>query len=76
VEREVQRWLSARAAPVAIAIPQEPKVETSAGPGQAEQSGPRVRPLFGPTVPLVAERGSEAEELWAATTPSLRRMRW
>jgi hypothetical protein len=69
VEREVQRWLSARAAPIAIAIPQEPKVETSARPGQAGQSGPRPRPLFGPTVPLVAERGSESEELLGGNTP-------
>jgi len=69
VEREVQRWLSARAAPVAIAIPQEPKVETSARSGQAGQSGSRARPLFGPTVPLVAERGSESEELLGGNTP-------
>jgi uncharacterized protein len=60
VEREVQRWLSARSAPVAVAIPEEPKVEA---PAPAGRSGPRARPLFGPTVPLIAKRGSESEEL-------------
>jgi uncharacterized protein len=60
VEREVQRWMSARAAPIAIAIPEEPKVEASAHAGQ---TGSRARPLSGPTVPLIAERGSESEEL-------------
>src|SRR5579871_5425142 len=34
VEREVQRWMSnARSAPVAVAIPEEPKVDTAARPG-------------------------------------------
>jgi len=61
VEREVQRWMSARAAPVAIAIPEEPKIDAAARAGQA--SGSRARPLSGPTVPLIAERGSESEEL-------------
>lgn len=60
VEREVQRWLSARAAPVAVAIPEEPKVEASAG---GSRSGPRARPLAGPAVPLIAERGSETDDL-------------
>jgi hypothetical protein len=60
VEREVQRWLSARAAPVALAIPEEPKVEA---PAPAGRSGARARPLSGPTVPLIAERGSESDEL-------------
>jgi len=60
VEREVQRWLSARAAPVALAIPEEPKVEV---PAAAARAGARARPLAGPAVPLIAERGSETEEL-------------
>jgi len=59
VEREVQRWLSARTAPVAVAIPEEPKVEAAA----AGRSGPRARPLAGPAVPLIAERGSETDDL-------------
>jgi uncharacterized protein len=53
--------MSARAAPVAIAIPEEPKVDAAARAGQA--SGSRARPLSGPTVPLIAERGGESEEL-------------
>ena len=59
VEREVQRWMSARATPIAIAIPEEP-VDAA---GRAGQSGSRARPLSGPTVPLIAERGSESDEL-------------
>ena len=58
VEREVQRWLSARSAPVAVAIPEEPKIEVPAG-----RAGPKARPLAGPVVPLIAERGSETDDL-------------
>ena len=65
VEREVQRWLSARAAPVALTIPEEPKVEA---PAPAGRSGPRARPLSGPAVPLIAKRGSESEELLGGNT--------
>jgi len=61
VEREVQRWLSTRAAPVAVSIPEEPKVEAPAA--AASRPGPRARPLTGPAVPLVAERGSETDDL-------------
>jgi uncharacterized protein len=60
VEREVQRWLSARAAPVAVSIPEEPKVEA---PAASNRSGPHARPLAGPAVPLIAERGSETDDL-------------
>jgi uncharacterized protein len=60
VEREVQRWLSTRAAPVAVSIPEEPKVEA---PAAATRSGPHARPLAGPVVPLIAERGSETGDL-------------
>jgi uncharacterized protein len=63
VEREVQRWLSARAAPVAVSIPEEPKVET---PAAASRAGPHARPLAGPAVPLIAERGSETDDLLGA----------
>ena len=58
VEREVQRWLSTRSAPVAVSIPEEPKVEAA-----ASKPGPHARPLTGPAVPLVAERGSETDDL-------------
>jgi hypothetical protein len=60
VEREVQRWLSTRAAPVAVSIPEEPKLEL---PAAASRSGPHARPLAGPVVPLIAERGSETDDL-------------
>jgi len=60
VEREVQRWLSTRAAPVAVSIPEEPKVEAAAA---ASRAGPHARPLSGPAVSLVAERGSETDDL-------------
>src|SRR5215470_1726664 len=59
VEREVQRWLSTRAAPVAVSIPEEPKVE----PATPSRLGPHARPMSGPAVPLVAERGNETEDL-------------
>lgn len=64
VEREVQRWLSTRAAPVAVAIPEEPKVDPAAAAAAAAgRSGPHARPLAGPAVPLIAERGSETDDL-------------
>jgi uncharacterized protein len=67
VEREIQRWLSARATLVALPIPEEPKIDASAGarPGTSP-AGPRARPLAGPTVPLIGERSSESEELLGA----------
>jgi uncharacterized protein len=72
VEREVQRWLSTRAAPVAVAIPEEPKVEPAAkveaGAAAASRSGPHVRPLAGPVVPLIAGRGSETDDLLGGNT--------
>jgi uncharacterized protein len=66
VEREVQRWMSARTAPVATAVPAEPKVEV---PDRAGPSGSRARPLSGPVVPLTAERKSDdSEELLGSDT--------
>jgi len=59
VEREVQRWMSTRAAPVAVSIPEEPKVE----PATPSRPGPHARPMSGPAVPLVAERGNETADL-------------
>jgi hypothetical protein len=69
VEREVQRWLSTRAAPVAVSIPEEPKVEAPAA--AASKPGPRARPLTGPAVPLVAERGSETDDLLGGSARQL-----
>jgi uncharacterized protein len=62
VQREVQRWLSAPAAPVAVSVPEEPKVEAAAA-AAASRPGPHARPLAGPAVPLIAERGSETDDL-------------
>ncbi len=59
VQREVQRWLSTRAAPVAVSVPEEPKVEAAA----ASRPGPHPRPLAGPAVSLIAERGNETDDL-------------
>jgi uncharacterized protein len=73
VERDMQRWLTARATPVALpAEPEEPKAEAATGraapagaPGTAAVTpdGARARPLAGPAVPLVAERSGESAEL-------------
>jgi hypothetical protein len=60
VEREVQRRLSTWPAPVALTIPEEPKVEA---PVPAGRPGAHARPLSGPVVPLIAKRGSESDEL-------------
>jgi hypothetical protein len=67
VEREVQRWLSTRAAPMAVSIPEEPKVEAAAA-AAASRPGPHARPLNGPAVPLVAERGSDPDDLLGGNT--------
>jgi len=67
VEREVQRWLSTRSVPVAVAIPEEPKVDAAA----ASRPGPRARPLAGPAVPLMAERGGESDELLGGNARTL-----
>ena len=61
VEREVQRWLTVRPTSVAVATPEEPKVEAVAD--AAGRSGPHARPLAGPAVPLTAERGRETDDL-------------
>ena len=61
VEREVQRWLNARTAPMAVAVPEEPKAE--AVDPAASRSGLHARPLAGPAVRLIAGRGSETDDL-------------
>ena len=64
VEREIDRWLSARA--VTVALPVEdpkavPQVAATAALGKGDLS--KARPLSGPTVPLIAEGSSESEDL-------------
>jgi hypothetical protein len=61
VEREVERWMKVRSVPAAIAISNEPKIEEPAH--EDAKPGPRARPLFGLTVPLLAEHASESEKL-------------
>jgi uncharacterized protein len=70
VERDMQRWLTARATPVALPEPEEPQAATGrAAPvglpatAAVTPNGGRSRPLAGPTVPLVAERSGESGEL-------------
>jgi hypothetical protein len=58
VEREVQRWLTVWPGPVAVATPEEPRVEAAAA-----GSGRQARPLTGPAVPLTAEHGNETDGL-------------
>src|SRR5580704_2531206 len=78
VEREVQRWLSARTAVAALPTTDEPKVEgpaagrpagapAIAAPAVSPGSG-HARPLSGPTVPLIAERAAESEDLLGGMT--------
>jgi uncharacterized protein len=64
VQREVQRWLSTRAAPVAVSVPEEPKVEAAT----ASRPGTHPRPLAGPAVSLIAERGNETDDLLGGNT--------
>jgi uncharacterized protein len=68
VEREIDRWLSARA--VAVAVPaEEPKaaapapadIAPAAAPGK---NGPsKARPLAGPALPLISEPADDSGEL-------------
>ncbi len=69
VQREIQRWLNNRA-PVAVAIPEEPKEtkESKAEAAAASKPGPHARPLFGPAVPLIAERAVESDDLLGGST--------
>jgi hypothetical protein len=45
-----------------VSVPEEPKVEAAAA-AAASRPGPHARPLAGPAVPLIAERGSETDDL-------------
>src|SRR5215470_673008 len=66
VEREIQRWLNTRTAPVTEAIQEEPKVE--AVDAATSRSGLHARPLAGPAVPLIAGRGAETDDLLGGNT--------
>jgi uncharacterized protein len=70
VEREIDRWLTAR--PVALAVPaEEPKaaapapapadIAPAAAPGKASNS--KARPLAGPALPLISEPADDSGEL-------------
>jgi uncharacterized protein len=67
VEREIERWLSARAVTVALpvdepkAAPAAPEIAPAAAPGKAGPS--KARPLAGPAMPLISEASGEADEL-------------
>ena len=64
VQREIDRWLSARAATVALPV-DEPKATTvlEAAAGAGGKAGSKSRPLSGPTVPLTSEVSDESDEL-------------
>jgi hypothetical protein len=71
VQREIERWLNNRSAPVAVTVPEDPKETrdlTKAGVAVASKPGPHERPLSGPPVPLIAERAVETEELLGGNT--------
>jgi uncharacterized protein len=66
VEREIDRWLGARA--VAVALPvEEPKAAAARSPELAVsasgKSGSRARPLAGPAVPLLSGASGDSDEL-------------
>ena len=67
VEREIERWLSARAVTVSLpveepkAAPAAPEIGPAAAPGKAGPS--KARPLAGPAMPLVSEISGESDEL-------------
>ena len=64
VEREIDRWLSARAATAALPL-EEPKAATvpEVAADAAGKTGVKARPLNGPTVPLTSELLGESDEL-------------
>ena len=69
VEREIDRWLTARS--VAVAVPaEEPKAAAPAGPDIAPAAGApgkasasKARPLAGPALPLLSEPAEDSGEL-------------
>jgi uncharacterized protein len=67
VEREIERWLSARAVTVSLpvdepkAAPTAPEIAPAAAPGKAGPS--KARPLAGPAMPLISEVSGESDEL-------------
>jgi len=76
VEREIDRWLDARA--VAVALPvDEPKaaapaaleIAPAAAPGKAGPS--KARPLSGPALPLIALSGESDELLGGKPRPAV-----
>jgi hypothetical protein len=61
VEREIERWMSARA--VTVSLPVEPAVPEIAPAAALGKAGAKARPLAGPAVPLTSEVSSESDEL-------------
>jgi hypothetical protein len=71
VEREIDRWLDARAVAVALpveepkaaapAAPAAPEIGAAAAPGKAGPS--KARPLSGPALPLLSVVSGETDEL-------------
>ena len=61
VEREIERWLSARAVTVSPPVdePVLPEIASAAAPGQAG----KARPFAGPVISLTSKISSESDEL-------------
>jgi uncharacterized protein len=71
VEKEIDRWLDARAVAVAVpveepkaaapAVPAAPEIGAAAAPGKAGPS--KARPLSGPALPLLSAVSGDTDEL-------------
>src|SRR5258708_38207511 len=60
--------MSTGAGPMAVSIPEEPKVEAAAA-AAASRPGPHARPLAGPAVSLGGDRGNETDDLLGGNAP-------
>jgi hypothetical protein len=62
LEREIERWLSARAVTVSLPVdePVLPEIAPAAAPGKA---GAKARPLAGPVISLTSAISNESDEL-------------
>jgi hypothetical protein len=65
LERELQRWMTARGTPVAlpVALPAEEPASKSAEPQKPGLPAGIARPLAGPVISLTANRGTEDDDV-------------
>jgi len=64
VEREIERSIASRGAPVALPMP------VDVGPQNAKPGGPAQRPAAGPVVPLTVSTGEREELIGGTRTPA------